>query len=109
MTPFTISALQVLESMQPEEVALIAQALNEDGIILEGGGTCLSSTIVNYWEPSCEDRLRDHGYLYGRVRPVAKFFPGYGQLYALFDESRVTYEDALGTLKQKRDSDPEDY
>lgn len=109
MTPSKITALEVLTEMSAEGVEAISRVLNDEGIVLEGGETSLSSTIVKYWESACEGTLRNHGYTCGPVRTAAEFFPGYGMVCALFDESRITYQEALAALKRARDLDPEVY
>jgi hypothetical protein len=91
--------LKILENWAPQHVQSLVSSLNTDGIVSDQEDDGLSSTMIEGWTGECEQFIRSKGYTGGKVAICGDFFPGYGAIYALYDTSLMTREEALKYVK----------
>lgn len=81
--------LEVIKRAEKTDLQKIIVKLNEDGILLDDEDPSFSSSmLMKYWNSSCEKYLREKGYEGGSLLPIAKYFVGIGNLYALINTDK---------------------
>ncbi len=86
--------LHVLREINPATLSKIIEQLNNSGIILDEDTPSFNSTVIEKWEESCDDFLRNLGYCGGNLQVEGKYYNNHGAVYALFDEDIYDYSEA---------------
>lgn len=94
----TVNVLEILEEWGAPEIQALVSALNTGGVISDEDKAGLSSTMVEKWTKKCESYLRSRGYLGGEIEHCGKYFNTRGAIYALYDSSALSHEDAFQYL-----------
>lgn len=88
-----MDVLRSLGRRNSQELVDFAEVLNKQGIVSDEDGTWVSSSMVEDWDGQCDSLLHAHGYKGGELRRYAKFFDGYGSIYALYDSVNYSWND----------------
>jgi len=93
--------LKALNEWDDRLVQNVVDQLNEIGIVSDEDEQGFSSTWIEYWDEHCSNYFRQFGYEGGILGHHAKFFPGHGAVYALFDENQHDLKSAEEYLSSK--------
>ncbi|MDP8169887.1 hypothetical protein QJU96_01095 [Pasteurella skyensis] len=88
---FKHDMLEILHKAEPAILSKIIEQLNDNGIILDEDISPFTSTAMEQWNESCDNFIRNKGYLGGNILCGGKFYGGHGAVYALFDKERYDH------------------
>lgn len=89
-----MNVLEILKNWDKDLVLRMVLSLNKDGIISDEEHNGLSSTMVENWMDDCDAFLRNKGYEGGKLETCSRYFNACGQIYALYDSTALSAEDA---------------
>ena len=87
------NALMILKKWHPDRLNNLINILNTSRIASDKGRAGLSSAMIECWSEECDEFLREYGYSGGRLSPCGIFSHCAGAIYAIYDESSITYQE----------------
>lgn len=95
-----IITVDLLEDWDEKSLTDLIDILNANHIVSDEDKTCLSSTMIESWKGECDSFLKRNGYLGEKLLSCGGFFDNVGAVYALYDESCISYNEAREYLNK---------
>jgi len=92
------NALMILKKWHPDRLNNLIHILNTHRIASDEGRAGLSPGMIECWSEECDQFLRECGYSGGKLSPCGIFSHCAGAIYAIYDESSITYQEAYEYL-----------
>ncbi|QSX35350.1 hypothetical protein JYB87_09260 [Shewanella avicenniae] len=77
-----LKTIDVLHDLDSDVVEDLVAILNRYGIVSDEDGSCLDSTMIEYWNDECDSFLKSHGYHGGELKSTGNYFDFHGAVYA---------------------------